>query len=106
MWRKTTKVGSVEGQSAGMGLPCGCVGILSLLTELVLEPICAPLKDICRIVEGDVPVQVIEYIGPGGHDVWSPLLSIYMYKGGVEPWRNEAGRSPVSGGLIHPGTLL
>lgn len=30
MWRKTTEVGSVEGQIAGRGLPCGCVGTLSL----------------------------------------------------------------------------
>lgn len=101
MWRKTTDVGSVEGQIARRGLPCGYVGTLSLpdwselnrattcgltnlLTELVLEPVCAPLKGICGIIEGNVPVQFIEYIGPGGHDVRSPLLNICMYKGGVE----------------------
>lgn len=30
VWRKTTNVGSVEGQIARRGLPCGCVGTLSL----------------------------------------------------------------------------
>lgn len=74
----------------------------------MLEPVCAPLKDICGIIEGNVPVQFIEYIGPGGHDVWSPLLNICTYKGGVGRccgMRQEGDRPPL-GGPIRAGRSL